>query len=403
MTERRFPRWSELAPLLHPRPFEPSPTRRRLAAAYTVGDLRAIARRRTPRAIFDYVDGGAEHEITLRRARQLFRRLEFQPSILRDVSVVDLSTTLLGRPVAAPYVFSPTGVTRLMHHTGEIAVSRSAARFGVPYTLSTVGTTSPEDLATAVPHGRNWFGFHVWKDRGASLELLERADAAGYEALVVVVDAPVPGARLRDSHHGFTIPPRITPKTVLDGALHPSWWFNFLTTEPLSFPSLTGPGGSVEQLSTRLADPRVTIEDLEWIRSKWAGPVVVKGIGTVADARRVVDVGADAIVLSTHGGRQLDQAPLPLRVLPDAVVAVGNRAEIYLDTGVTCGADVVAALALGARAVFLGRAYLYGLMAGGEAGVDRVHQILVAEIRRTLQLLGVRSVGELTAAHVRLP
>lgn len=400
---RRLQTWSELRPLLRMRPLELDPVARRLSRAYTVRDLRTIARARTPRSIFDYVDGAAEAEVSLRRARRTLRDVEFRPSVLRDVGEVDLSTTVLGRPAAAPFLYAPTGFTRMMQHEGERAVARSAARTGIPYTLSTMGTTSIEDLAAAAPDGRNWFGLYVWKDRGASTELMARAKAAGYEALVITVDVPVGGARLRDNRNGFSIPPALSVRTVVDGALHPSWWLNFLTTEPLRFATLDSWQGTIEELAGHMFDPTVELADLAWVREQWDGPLVVKGVQTVADAERVVGAGADAVVLSNHGGRQLDRAPVPLTLVPGTVQAVGDRAEVYVDTGFSNGADVVAAVAHGARAVMLGRAYLYGLMAGGERGVDRVGEILTTEIARTLRLLGVRSLAELTPEHVRLP
>ncbi|WP_454050238.1 alpha-hydroxy acid oxidase [Cellulomonas sp. Marseille-Q8402] len=402
-TRRRLQTWSELRPLLRMRPVELDPVARRLSRASTVRDLRTIARGRTPRSVFDYVDGAAEAEISLRRARRVLRDVEFQPSVLRDVGDVDLSTTLLGREAAAPFLYAPTGFTRLMQHEGESAVARSAARTGIPYTLSTMGTTSIEGVAEAAPDGRNWFGLYVWKDRGASTELMARAKAAGYEALVITVDVPVGGARLRDDRNGFSIPPALSARTVLDGALHPAWWINFLTTEPLRFATLDSWQGTIEELAGHMFDPTVELADLAWVREHWDGPLVVKGVQTVADAERVVGAGADAVVLSNHGGRQLDRAPVPLTLVPGAVQAVGDRAEVYVDTGFSNGGDIVAAVALGAKAVMLGRAYLYGLMAGGERGVDRVAQILTTEIARTLRLLGVRSLAELTPDHVRLP
>lgn len=401
--ERRLLTWPELRPLLRMRPLELDPVARRLSQAYSVRDLRLLAKRRTPRSIFDYVDGAAEDEISIRRARRVLRDIEFQPSVLRDVGTVDTATTILGRAADSPYIFAPTGFTRMMQHEGEIAVARSAERAGIPYTLSTMGTTSVEALTDAVPGGRSWFGLYVWKDRRAGEDLMTRAREAGYEALVITVDLPVGGARLRDNRNGFTIPPTLSARTVLDGALHPSWWLNFLTTEPIRFATLDSWNGTIEELAAHMFDPTVTLEDLEWVRASWDGPLVVKGIQTVADAERVVGAGADAIVLSNHGGRQLDRAPVPLRLVPDTVQAVGDRAEVYVDTGFSSGADVVAAVALGARAVMLGRAYLYGLMAGGERGVDRMNEIVQAEIVRTLRLLGVRSLAELTPDHVRLP
>ena len=403
LERRQLPKWSELKPLLRTKPVELNATERRLSRAFTINDLRSIARRRTPRSVFDYTDGAAEQEVSLYRARELFHNLEFNPSILRDVGELDTTTSMLGRPSALPFAFAPTGFTRMMNHEGERAVARVAQRHGIPYALSTLGTTSIEDVAAAAPTGRNWFQLYVWRDRAAGEDLMKRAKAAGYEALILTVDAPVAGARLRDLRNGFSIPPALTLKTIADGALHPSWWINLLTTPPLTFASLHAWQGTVADLMNSLFDPTMTIADLEWVRAFWDGPLILKGIQTVDDARRVVDAGADAVVLSNHGGRQLDRAPVPLRLLPDVVAAVGDRAEIWLDTGIMSGADIVAALALGAKATMVGRAYLYGLMAGGERGVDRAAEILTKEIRRTMQLLGVRTVSELEPRHVNLP
>lgn len=402
MTGRRIPRWSELRPLLRPAPVGFGSRERRLAGAASIWDLRAIARRRTPRAVFDYVDGGAETESSLRRARDAFARIEFRPNVLRDVSSVDTSTTLLGQPAALPLILAPTGFTRLMNHEGEPAVARVAGRAGIPYALSTLGTTSPEDLAAAAPGTDRWFQLYLWRDRGASRELLERVAAAGYGALVLTVDTPVAGARLRDVRNGLTIPPALTLQTMADVALHPGWWFNLLTTEPLRFASLTASGGTVAELVDRTFDPAVTPADLDWLRATWSRPIVVKGIQTVEDARLVVEHGADAIVVSNHGGRQLDRAPTPLEQLPAIADAVEDRAEVYLDGGILSGSDIVAAVALGARACMVGRAYLYGLMAGGEPGVQRAVDLLGREVVRTMQLLGVRAVAELTPERVRL-
>ncbi|WP_024286787.1 alpha-hydroxy acid oxidase [Cellulomonas sp. KRMCY2] len=403
MTDRQLPRWSELKPLLRGRPIELDPTTRRLERALSIADLRRAARHRTPRSVFDYTDGAADAEISLRRARSLFRRLELRPSVLRDVSVVDTTTTMLGRPASVPFAFAPTGFTRLMHHDGERAVVRAAQRHGIPYTLSTMGTTTIEDVAAAGPDARRWFQLYVWKDRSAGVDLMARAKAAGFEALMLTVDVPVAGARFRDVRNGFSIPPSLTVKTVLDAATHPAWWFNLLTTEPLTFASLSSWDGTVAELIDQLFDPSMTLADLEWLRASWDGPLIIKGIQTVEDARRVVDAGADVVVLSNHGGRQLDRAPVPLRLLPDVVDALEGRAEVWTDTGILNGTDIVAALALGADATMVGRAYLYGLMAGGERGVDRAAKILTAEVRRTMALLGVRTVTELGPQHVRLP
>ncbi|WP_460656111.1 alpha-hydroxy acid oxidase [Kribbella endophytica] len=403
MTDRQIPRWSELKPLLRAKPITTNPTERRLEKALTIADLRRIAKRRTPRSVFDYTDGAAESEISLQRARQLFSEMELQPSILRDVSDIDLSTDILGRRSELPFAFAPTGFTRMMNHEGESAVVKVAQQVGIPYALSTMGTTSIEDVAAAGPDARKWFQLYVWRDREAGEDLVKRSAAAGYEALMLTVDVPVAGARLRDVRNGFTIPPSLTAKTVLDASMHPAWWVNLLTTRPLTFASLSSWGGTVAELLDQLFDPTMTLDDLAWIRSIWDGPLIIKGIQTVEDARRVVDAGADAVVLSNHGGRQLDRAPTPLRILPDVRKAVGTDAEVYLDTGIMSGADIVAALALGADACLVGRAYLYGLMAGGQRGVERAAQILTTEVKRTMALLGVRSVEDLNPSHVRLP
>jgi L-lactate dehydrogenase (cytochrome) len=402
MTARRIPQWSELKPLLQTKKFEWNATKRRLATAHTIADLRRIAKRRTPTAPFDYTDGAAEAETSLWRARRAFARLQFNPSILRDVSKIDTSTTIQGRPSAYPIIFAPTGFTRMMHTEGERAVVRVAQKWGIPYALSTMGTTSIEDVAAAGPEANKWFQLYIWSDHERGKDLLERSHRAGFTTLILTVDVPVAGARMRDVRNGLTIPPALTLKTFLDGAMHPNWWFDFLTTEPLQFASLSAWKGTAADLINHMFDPTVTLKDLDWIRESWPGKLVIKGIQTLDDAQRVVDAGADGIVLSNHGGRQLDKAPVPLELLPSVAAAVGDRTEVYLDTGVTSGSDVAAAVALGAKAVMVGRAYLYGLMAGGELGVDRAAEILTTELRRTMALLGVNSVDELNPGHVTL-
>ncbi|WP_344687643.1 alpha-hydroxy acid oxidase [Blastococcus jejuensis] len=400
--DRRVPRWSELRELIRPRRPVGNATERRLAGAATVGDLREIARRRVPRAVFDYTDGAAGEEISLRRSREAFRRVEFRPSVLRDVSAVDPSTTVLGARSALPLAFAPTGFTRLMHVEGELAVGRVAERVGIPHALSTMGTTSLEALAAEAPGARRWFQLYLWRDREASAALVERARAAGYEALVLTVDTPVAGPRLRDVRNGFTIPPALTLRTMANAARHPQWWVDLLTTEPLEFASLRAWKGTVAELVDRVFEPAATIADVRALRETWPGALIVKGVQGVDDARAVVDAGADAVVVSNHGGRQLDRAPTPLEQLPAVVQAVGDRAEVYLDGGILDGADVVAAVAFGARGCLIGRAYLYGLMAGGERGVQRVVDLMTREMTRTMQLLGVASVAELTPDRVRL-
>jgi L-lactate dehydrogenase (cytochrome) len=402
VVERRLPRWSELRELARPRRLTGDATDRRLARAATVGDLRQVARRRVPRAVFDYTDGAAGAEIALRRSRAAFERVEFRPRVLRDVTTADPSTTVLGAPAALPLAFAPTGFTRLMHTEGEVAVGRVAERAGIPMALSTMGTTSLEALATAAPGARRWFQLYLWRDREASAALVERARAAGYEALVLTVDTPVAGPRLRDVRNGFSIPPALTLRTVANAAAHPRWWVDLLTTPPLEFASLHSWGGTVAELVDRVFEPAATLADVRALRETWTGALVVKGILDDDDARAVVDAGADAVVVSNHGGRQLDRAPTPLEQLPAIVQAVGDRAEVYLDGGILDGADVVAAVALGARTCLVGRAFLYGLMAGGERGVQRVVELMTREVTRTMQLLGVTSVEELTPDRVRL-
>ena len=379
-----------------------SPRRRRLEKALTVGDLRRVAKRRTPKAAFDYTDGAADAEVTLARARQAFADVEFVPSILHDVSKVDTTREVLGRTSSLPFGIAPTGFTRMMQAEGERAGASAAGAAGIPFTLSTMGTTTIEDVAAANPSGRNWFQLYLWNDRDRSMDLVDRAARAGYDTLLVTVDVPVAGARLRDTRNGMTIPPTLTPRTVLDALPRPAWWWNFLTTEPLAFASLSSWSGSVAELIDTMFDPTVTYDDLAWIRRHWTGKLVVKGVQSVADARRTTDAGADAVLLSNHGGRQLDRAPVPFRLLPDVVREVGSDTEVWLDTGIMSGQDVVASVAHGARFTLIGRAYLYGLMAGGREGVDRTIAILQGQIERTMRLLGVTSLDELEPGHVRL-
>ena len=398
--KRRFPSRHDLAPLVQFKKPEFDATKRRLDKALTIEDLRRIAKRRTPRAAFDYTDGSAEAELSIARARQAFSDVEFHPAILRDVSKVSTGWDVLGAPVAMPFGIAPTGFTRMMHTEGEIAGAHAAARAGIPFSLSTMGTTAIEDVKAANPLGRNWFQLYMWKDRDRSMALVERAVAAGYDTLLVTVDVPVAGARLRDKRNGMSIPPALTMRTIANALPRPQWWIDFLTTEPLAFASLDRWSGTVAELLDTMFDPTVTFEDLAWIKSQWPGKFVVKGVQTVADARAVADLGVDAVLLSNHGGRQLDRAPIPFHLLPEVVAEVGKDVEVHLDTGIMSGADVVAAIAMGARFTLIGRAYLYGLMAGGEAGVDRAIEILSGQVERTMRLLGVTSLEELNPGHV---
>ncbi|MFI5541793.1 alpha-hydroxy-acid oxidizing protein [Nocardia sp. NPDC051900] len=399
---RQLPRWSELSPLLQPKPLVLNGDRRRAQRATTVSDLRAIARRRVPRAVYDYVAGGAELEASAARARAALESVEFVPRVLRDVSAVDPSGSLLGRSASLPVVFAPTGFTRMMHHEGELAVARAAGAAGLPYSLSTMGTTSLEAVAEVIPGCRRWFQLYLWNDRSRSRDLMQRAHETGYEALILTVDTPVAGMRLRDVRNGLTIPPSLSWRTIADGARHPHWWFNLLTTPPLSFASLSNWRGTAAELANQLFDPSVTVDDLAWLRSEWSGKLIVKGVQSIDDARTAVEVGADAVVISNHGGRQLDRSRTPLEAIPEFAEAIGGRAELMVDGGFLSGSDIIAALCLGAHGVLIGRAYLYGLMAAGETGVRRVTELLTHEIRTTMQLLGATTVKELSPAMVRL-
>jgi L-lactate dehydrogenase (cytochrome) len=376
---------------------------RRLQRALTVADLADIGRRRTPRSVFEYVDGAAEAGLSLERAHHAFARVEFDARVLRDVASVNTGTTILGHRADFPLILAPTGFTRMIHHEGEPAVARAAATAGIPYTLSTMGTTSPADLMAAAPTGRNWFQLYLWRDRAATLELIESARAAGYDTLVLTVDTPVAGNRLRDVRNGLTIPPTLNFRTLLDLSRHPSWWANLLTTAPLEFAALRMFDGTVAELVDTMFDPALSFEDLAWLRGQWAGNLVVKGLQSVDDVRQVVDTGVDGIVVSNHGGRQLDRAATPLELLPAVVDAVDGRCQVFLDTGVLSGADIVAALGMGADACMVGRAYLYGLMAGGERGVDRALDILRSEMTRTMQLMGAASVADLRGRALLRP
>ena len=400
MVTRQLPNPSEVFELLQFKKPQLDPVRRRLDSALTIWDLRRIAKRRTPAAAFDYTDGAAEGEVSLRRARRAFHDIEFHPDILRPAVDVDTSCQILGGPSAMPFGIAPTGFTRLMQTEGEVAGAGAAGAAGIPFTLSTLGTTSIEDVKAANPHGRNWFQLYVMRKREISYGLVERAAAAGFDTLMFTVDTPVAGARLRDKRNGFSIPPQITAGTVLNAIPRPWWWFDFLTTPKLEFASLQSTGGTVAELLDSAMDPTISDEDLRVIREMWPGKIVIKGVQNVPDAVRLVDKGVDGILLSNHGGRQLDRAPIPFHLLPKVVREVDKDATVMVDTGIMNGADIVAATALGAKFSLIGRAYLYGLMAGGRRGVDRTIEILSDEIVRTMKLLGVSSVEELEPRHV---
>ncbi len=402
MVTRQFPRPKDVFGLMKFKAPDFNGRRRRLNDALTIADLREIAQRRTPTAAFDYTDGSAEQEISLARARQAFEDIEFSPSILRGMADVDTSSTILGGPSTFPFAIAPTGFTRLMQTEGEIAGAGAAGAAGIPFTLSTLGTSSIEAVKAANPDGRNWFQLYVMRDREISYELTRRAAAAGFDTLHFTVDTPVAGARLRDKRNGFSIPPQLTPGTIIDALPRPWWWWDFLTTPALEFASLSSTGGTVGELLDAAMDPTISFKDLDIIRGMWPGKLVIKGVQSVRDAATLADLGVDGILLSNHGGRQLDRAPIPFHLLPDVVHELRGKkgVEIGVDTGIMSGADIVACIALGADFTMIGRAYLYGLMAGGRAGVDRTIAILSEQIVRTMKLLGVASLEELTPGHV---
>ncbi|OFL68642.1 alpha-hydroxy acid oxidase [Brevibacterium sp. HMSC063G07] len=391
---RRIPRWSDLAPLLQ---FDVELNRRRarLSRVGDIYDLRKIAKRRTPTAAFDYVDGAAQAELTYDGNRRAFDDIELTPAILAGSADVDLSADVAGRTFGLPVGIAPTGFTRIMHTEGEIAGVRAAERFGVPFSLSTMGTRSIEDVAAASPAAAKWFQLYLFADRSVSQDLLKRAAANGFDTLLVTVDTTVAGQRLRDVRNGMTVPPKLTAGTVLDASYRPEWWFNFLTSDPLSFATLSGKTSDLPSLINSMFDPTLSMDDLRWIRDQWPGKLFVKGVLTQDDARRSLDAGADGLVVSNHGGRQLDKAPISLDALPRVREAAGEDVDIILDSGVMRGSDIVTALALGADFTLIGRAYLYGLMAAGEAGVNKVLDLLRQEIIVSMQLMGAQSLRDL--------
>lgn len=400
MVQRQLPKPSELLEFMQFKKPSLDFAGNRLQSALTIYDLRRIAKRRTPAAAFDYTDGAAEGELSMARARQAFEDVEFHPGILTDVSTVDTTTQVLGGTSALPFGIAPTGFTRLMQTEGEIAGSGAAGAAGIPFTLSTLGTTSIEDVRRVNPNGRLRFQLYVMRQREISYGLVERAAKAGYDTLFFTVDTPIAGARLRDKRNGFSIPPQLSLKTVANAIPRPWWWYDFLTTPKLEFASLSSTGGTVGELLDAAMDPSINYEDLKEIRELWPGKIVIKGVQNVEDSKKLADLGVDGILLSNHGGRQLDRAPVPFHLLPEVVREVGKDTEVMVDTGIMNGADVVASLALGAKFTLIGRAYLYGLMAGGRRGVDRTIEILSEEVRRTMRLLQVSCVEELEPKHV---
>ena len=382
--------------------FELDPAKRRLKGVASVDDLRRLAKRRLPAGVFDYIDGGAEDERTLEANTGDFSDLSFRPRVLRDVSDLDTSTEIFGVPASMPVILSPTGFTRIAHSEGELAVTRAAGRAGIPWSLSTMGTRSIEECAEANPDGEKWFQIYTWKDRGLVEELVGRANAAGYGAVWLTVDTAVLGRRERDVRRGMTLPPKLGPKTLVDGALHPAWTWDFLRADPITFANIVGrhdeDGSTAISLSEHVArqfDQALSWDDIAWLRSFWDGPIVLKGIQTVADAELAVEAGVDGIALSNHGGRQLDDAPTPVSLIEPVRDAIGDRATLICDGGIRRGSDIVKAVALGADAVSLGRPYFLALGAAGEEGVDWLLDFLRSGMERTMALTGCRSLAEI--------
>jgi isopentenyl diphosphate isomerase/L-lactate dehydrogenase-like FMN-dependent dehydrogenase len=379
-----------------------NPYKGQLLQAQSVDDLANIARKRTPKVVFDYVEGGAIDEIAYSRSRAAYSRIEINSRVLRDVSKVDTSEKILGKVVDIPICFAPTGYTRLMHHVGEPAVANVASNKNLIYALSTMGTTSPEELAAAVPNSRRWFQLYIMKNRSDSLAVIKQAKDNGFEALVLTVDTPVVGLRYRDNRNGLTVPPKIRINTVFAIARKPIWWLNLFTTGKLEFAAFRGWDKPLSQLAGLIFDPATTMKDITWLRSVWKGPIIIKGIQSVEDAKAVAKLGVQGIILSNHGGRQFDRGPVPLEILPEVVKAVGNKVEIYIDGGIMSGLDALGAIALGAKAVFIGRAYLYGAMANGEPGVEQVIEIMRREFENGMALSGATNIAEVRKNGARI-
>ncbi|MBL8559788.1 MAG: alpha-hydroxy-acid oxidizing protein [Hyphomonadaceae bacterium] len=377
-----------------------------LERARNIADLRLLAQVKLPRMVFDYIDGGAEDEITLARNVDRLREHTLHWSVLKDISAIDTSTTIMGADSALPFFITPTAASRLFHYQGEMAVARAATKAKTIYSMSTIGSTRVEDVATVAP-GPKWFQVYVWKDRGLVREGLARAKAAGFSALALTVDVPVAGNRERDPKNRFTIPPKISMTTALDVLSRPTWAYRLATSpriRPANFDGVGGdhPGGIMGFIDSQF-DRTVTWKDAAWLIEEWNGPVAIKGVMSASDARECLAIGAAGVWVSNHGGRQLDRVSATIDALPEVVDAVGGRASVVFDGGVRRGTDVLTALALGADGVAIGRAYLYGLGAGGEAGVTKALQILETELRRDMALLGVTRIAEITRGMVSRP
>lgn len=403
--KRQFPRWKNIKPLLGwSLPKFPLPDRK-LKQAVNLPEMRLLAKKRVPKAVFDYVDGGANNEISYKRSAQAFENVQFNARVLRDVSKIDLTTKIAGKESALPIIFAPTGYTRMMHYEGEPMVAQVCEENNLIYSLSTMGTTSSQEIGEQVPGVRRWFQLYLWRDRKQSLQFIYGAKDAGFEGLILTVDTAVGGIKWRDMRNGLTVPPKISLKTFFDMALKPKWWFNLLTTAPLEFATFRNFNKPLSEIAATVFDPAVTFPDVKWLRSVWKGKLIIKGVQSVADAKQLAKIGVDAIILSNHGGRQLDKSVVPLEILPEVRKAIGKKGkgtQIYIDGAVMSGADVLAAVALGADAVLIGRAYLYGAMAAGREGVQKVVDTLRFEMETAMKLMGARNIAELTPEFVTL-
>jgi len=401
-SKRQFPDLPHFASLIEwklPTLFR---TRAKIARAITIDDLARIAKRKVPKVVFDYVEGSALDEVSYSRSRQVFNQVEFTAHTLRDVSKIDPTIEIFGKKVDLPILFSPTGYTRFMHHVGEPAVAAVAQENNMIYSLSTMGTTSPSELAQQVPDVRRWFQLYVMQNREDSMSVIKQAKDSGFEALILTVDTPVSGIRVRDIKNGLTIPPRIRISTVFAIAMKPVWWLNLFTTKKLEFAAFRGWNKSLVELAAAIFDPSTKFEDVKWLQSVWSGPIIVKGVQNLEDAKELAKMGISGIILSNHGGRQLEKGPVPLELLPLVVREVGMNVDIYIDGGVMSGQDAYAAVAMGAKAVFVGRAYLYGIMAGGERGVQKAVEILKRDFINTMALTGARNIAEVQKIGAKL-
>ena len=403
--KRQFPRWKNIKPLLGwSLPKDPFADRK-LKKVVNLAEMRLLSKKRVPKAVFDYVDGGANDELAYARSQEIYSRVEFRARVLRDVSKIDLTADIVGQKSALPIIFAPTGYTRMMHYQGEVMIAKVCEENDLVYNLSTMGTTSSKEIGDQVPTVRRWFQLYLWRDRSQSLKFIEEAQAAGFEGLMLTVDTAVGGIKWRDMRNGLTVPPKIGLKTFFDMALKPKWWANLLTTAPLEFATFRNFNKPLSEIAAKVFDPAVTFEDVKWLRSVWKGKLIIKGIQTVSDAVELKNIGVDAIVLSNHGGRQLDRSVVPLELLPQVRSAIGpkgNGPQIFIDGAIMSGADVLAAIALGADAVLIGRAYLYGAMAAGKKGVEKVVEMLRFEMETAMKLLGAKNLGELNPDFVNI-